>query len=161
MNSTVTGPLPPDRSARGQAPRGRPRSAKREGGFTLIEVVVAFVMLALVLAVSFEIFSTGMARAGDLEDRSRALALAQSRLALVGVEEPINEGDLAGESEDRHFQWTVSVRRYEEAADAAKAPASVSAYLLYRAEVQVAWSGADTRPHTLSLATLVLGSRTP
>lgn len=137
--------------------------ASRQSGFTLIEVVVAFVMLALVLAVSFEIFSTGMARAGDLEDRSRALLLAQSRLALVGAEEPVSEGDLAGESEDRHFQWTVSVRRYEEAADAAKAPAPAnpSAYLLYRAEVQVAWSGADTRAHTLSLATLVLGTRTP
>ena len=45
----------------------------RQSGFTLVEIVVAFVMLSLVLATSYQIFTTGMQRAGDLEDSSRAL----------------------------------------------------------------------------------------
>ena len=59
----------------------------RQRGFTLIEVVAAFVLLAVVLGMAFEVFSAGLARAGQLEDRSRALAIAQSQLALTGVEQ--------------------------------------------------------------------------
>src|SRR4029453_1870799 len=91
-----------------------PRSAKREAGFTLVEVVVAFVMLSLVLAPAFEIFSRGLARAGDLEDYSRALVVAQSKLAAAGVEQTIAEGETQGETEDRRFGWTVSVKRTDE-----------------------------------------------
>ena len=107
MNRPI-GPLPA---------RGRPRSAKRAAGFTLIEVVVAFVLLALVLSVSFEIFTTGFAREALLEDQSRALVIAQSRLAETGVEENLKEGEAHGESEDRRFQWTVNVKRSDEGSD--------------------------------------------
>ena len=132
---------------------GRPRSAKREVGFTLIEVVVAFVMLSLVLAVVFEIFSTGFQRAGELEDRSRALVLAQSRLAVTGVEEGIKEGDTHGESDDRRFQWVVSVRRLDDGTP----PPSI--YPMYTINVRVAWRGGDMRERTLSLATMTLAPR--
>src|SRR6266702_3782780 len=99
----------------GPAPaRGGPRCAKRAAGFTLIEVVVAFVLLTLILATSFEIFTTGFARAGLLEEQSRALVIAQSRLAAAGVEETLKEGETRGESEDRRFQWTQSIRRSDE-----------------------------------------------
>ena len=94
--------------------RERPRSAKREAGFTLIEVVVAFVVLSLVLAVVFEIFSTGLARASELDERSRALVVAQSKLALAGLEEALKDGESQGESEDRRFHWTVAVKRVQE-----------------------------------------------
>ena len=133
--------------------RGRVRPALRERGFTLIEVVVAFVMLSLVLAVSFEIFTTGMARAGTLDERARALVVAQSRLAIAGADEALKEGVTSGESEDRRFQWTVNVTRADGAAEASgKAPAS--AYALYRVDVRVAWRGGDSRDHTLDLSTL-------
>jgi prepilin-type N-terminal cleavage/methylation domain-containing protein len=49
---------------------------RRARGFTLIEVVVAFVLLSLVLATSYEIFSSGFARVADLEDYSRATVVA-------------------------------------------------------------------------------------
>lgn len=133
---------------------------RAQSGFTLIEVVVAFAMLALVLSVSFEIFSTGMARASDLEDRSQALVIAQSKLALAGSEDALKEGDVSGESDDRRFQWTLSVKRYEEAADAGKAPPA-GTYQLFRVESRVAWHGADTREHSLALASLALGARNP
>ena len=129
----------------------------RQRGFTLIEVVVAFVLLSLVLATAFEIFSTGLARSGDLEDRSRALALAQSRLAVTGVEEALKEGDTQGESEDRRFHWVVSVRKVEESTDASAPIPSI--YAMFRIDVRVAWQGADTRERTLSLATVTLGQR--
>jgi len=130
---------------------------RRSRGFTLIEVVVAFVLLTLVLATSFEIFSTGFARAALLEDESRALLIAQSRLATAGVEENLKEGETRGESEDRRFQWTVSVKRSDEGTEPGKPAPSV--YQLYRIDVVVAWQGADDRHRQLALSTLGLWTR--
>src|SRR5450432_3609457 len=119
----------------GRYPLPGPPPRTRESGFTLIEVVVAFVLLALVLATSFEIFTTGFAREALLEDQSRALLIAQSRLAETGVEENLKEGETHGESEDRRFQWTVNVKRSDEGSDPGK-PAP-STYQLYRIDVLV------------------------
>jgi general secretion pathway protein I len=127
---------------------------RSQRGFTLIEVVVAFVLLAIVLSVSLEIFSKGMARAGDLDDRARALVVAQSQLAFAGAEEPLKEGVTSGETEDRRFQWTVTVRRADELAAGADGRSPSSAYALYKVDVHVVWRGADAREHAIDLTTL-------
>ena len=130
----------------------------RSAGFTLIEVVVAFVLLSAVLTLGFEIFSEGLRRTGELDDRSRAVIVAQSRLASAGLEEPLAEGQSQGESEDRRYRWTVSVTPTEVGEGAPNQPIS-SAYVLYRVEARVEWSGGDQRPRTYSVATLRLGPR--
>ena len=130
---------------------------RTERGFTLVEVVVAFLLLAMVLTTGFELFTAGMRRAVDLEERSQALAIAQSRLAVAGVEVELKENSSAGQSEDGKYRWTLTIARSKEGeADAAHALATP--YGLYRIEVVVSWRGADEREHTLSLATLELGS---
>jgi general secretion pathway protein I len=129
----------------------------RQRGFTLIEVVVAFVVLCLVLSVGFEIFSTGMQRAGDLDERSRALTVAQSRLADAGMEANFAEGQSSGDSDDRRFHWTTTVTPTEEG-QVPNMPA-LTTYLLYRVEVRVDWTSGSGRPRQLTLATLALGSR--
>ncbi len=131
--------------------------SSRQRGFTLIEVVVAFVLLALVMSTALEIFSAGLARAGRLEERSQALVIAQARLATAGVEEVLKEGVTSGESEDRKYQWTVTVTRTGEGEDPAKPAPSV--YALYRIEARVTWRGADTREQALTLATLAVWTR--
>jgi general secretion pathway protein I len=132
---------------------------RRGSGFTLIEVVVAFVLLALVLGVSFEIFSKGMARSAELDDRARALVVAQSRLAATGAEEAIKEGVASGTTDDSRFQWTVTVRRADELATGADGKAPTSAYALYRVDVHVAWRTGDGRDQGLDLSTLSVGPK--
>ena len=134
---------------------GRPRSAKREAGFTLIEVVVAFVMLTLVLATSFQIFSTGMQRAGDLQDYSRALVIAQSQLAQSSVGETFEEGDTAGESEDRRFRWILSVSTFDDGTDPTKRV--LNSFYSVRIAVRVSWQSGSSQDRHLDLATLVVG----
>ena len=133
------------------------RPENRELGFTLIEVVVAFLLLSLVLAASFELFTGGMRRAADLEERAQALAFVQSRIATAGVEEPLKEGTSAGQSDDGKFNWTMTITRSEEgvpdAANALQTP-----YGLYRIEAIVSWRSSDGRDQQFSLATLQLGS---
>jgi general secretion pathway protein I len=136
---------------------------RRAGGFTLVEVVVAFLLLSVVLTTVFEIFTSGMARAGELDNYSRALAIAQSELASAGVEETLAEGEVRGESDDRQFRWTVTVRRHEEPASPTSAAATGTQpaaqpipYGLYRVDARVDWkSGAGTDRH-VALSTLLL-----
>jgi general secretion pathway protein I len=131
---------------------------RSQAGFTLIEVVVAFVMLTLVLSVGFQIFSTGMARAGDLEERSHALDIAQSELAAVGTVSALEEGQSQGDSEDRKYHWTTTVA----ATDEGQPPnqATPAGYLLWHVETRVDWRSGSGRPQSLVLATLSLGQRT-
>jgi general secretion pathway protein I len=131
-------------------------ATRSQRGFTLIEVVVAFVLLALVFSVGLEVFTTGMRRAIDLEERSQALAVAQSRLAGAGIETALKEGTSAGQSDDGKYRWALTIARSEEGAGEPNQPAQ-SAYGLFRVEIVVAWRGADERDHNLSFATLQLG----
>lgn len=132
--------------------------ARAQRGFTLLEVVVAFVVLALALTTLFQIFSAGLARAGELDEYTRALAVAESKLAAAGVETPLQEGETAGETPDRAFSWRVAVRRDPETMEMAKT--RTIPLELYRVEVKVAWRMADGRNRELRLDTLQLGART-
>ena len=127
-------------------------------GFTLIEVVVAFVLLSTVLALGFEVFSDGLRRTGELEDRSRAVIIAQSRLDFAGLDDPLAEGSTQGESEDHRFRWTLSVALNQETQGTPQQAIS-SAYALYRIEARVEWTGADQRTRTYSLSTMRIGPK--
>jgi general secretion pathway protein I len=132
-------------------------AAKRSAGFTLIEVLVAFVLLSLVLATGFEIFSTGLRRAGDLEDRSRAIVLAQSKIASAGLDDTLREGAVQGE--EGHFHWTLDVRGVADEIAPGQPQPGAGTYMLFRVEARVEWTGADARPRTFSLASMGIGVR--
>lgn len=132
---------------------------RRARGFTLIEVVVAFVLLAAVLVTVIEIFSRGMARASDLEHYSRALLIAQSKLASVGVEEALAEGQKSGESEDRQYRWMLVIQRSPEGDQILQAQGArpgQGGYTLYRVDSNVAWTPSAGPERTVALATLLL-----
>jgi len=80
-------------------------------GFSLLEVLVAFTILAMLLGALFQVFSAGLraARAGD--QYSRATVIAQSRLAALGVAQPLREGVSTG-SGDGPYHWRVTVSPY-------------------------------------------------
>jgi general secretion pathway protein I len=140
--------------------RVRPRSGKRAAGFTLVEVVVAFVLLALVLTTGLEIFSSGLRRAGELEDRSRAILVAQSRLATAGLEQALADGTSQGDSEDGRFHWTMAVAQSPEGLPPPDQPQpGPGTFILYRVDVQVQWAGGDQKTRTYALSTLLLGQK--
>ena len=132
---------------------------RSQRGFTLVEIVVAFVLLSAVLMTGFEIFSQGLRRAGDLEDEARAIVIAQSKLAAAGTEELFKEGSWQGQSEDGRFRWTLVVQRTDEGSAGPGQPVN-NAYQLYRVDVRVEWTTIDSRTRAIDLATLGLGSRT-
>ena len=131
----------------------------RARGFTLIEVIVAFVLLSLVLATGFEIFSTGLRRAGDLDGYSRAIVVAQSKLASVGLDQPLQAGALEGDSEDGRMHWVLEMQPVQDELLAGQPQPGPGTYMLYRVEARVDWAGPGDRRRTYSLATLALGVR--
>ena len=132
---------------------------RSQRGFTLVEIVVAFVLLSAVLMTGFEIFSQGLRRAGDLDDEARAIVIAQSKLAAAGTEELFKEGSWQGQSDDGRFRWTLVVQRTDEGSAGPGQPVN-NAYQLYRVDVRVEWTAIDSRTRAVELATLGLGSRT-
>ena len=119
---------------------------RRQRGFTLIEIVIAFVLLSLILATSYQIFSTGMQRAGDLDDYSRALEIAQTQLAQAGVNETFDEGQTSGQSDDQRFRWTVSIAAFDDGTDPAKRVLATNFPI--RIAVHVTWrSGTEPIRH--------------
>lgn len=98
-----------------------------ERGFTLIEALVAFMILALSLTVLMRIFSGGLGNVAIAGDYSRALLLAQSQLAGAGVSEPLSTGELTGTWNER-FHWRQVVTPYMPWQRDSNAVLPVSAY---------------------------------
>ncbi len=120
-------------------------------GFTLIEVLVALAILALALAPTLQIISTGMRSLGTTEAYAIATMFATSKLSEIGIERPLEEREDTGVF-DNGFEWRTSVSRYPPEADGAE---SRSAVVAYRIVVAVHWGGTDSG-RSVSLTTLRL-----
>ena len=87
---------------------GRGPGASRSGGFTLLEVLLAFVIFALSFATVLEILSGSLRSTMRARDYSEAALLAQSLMDMVGTEIPLQDTLLEGETDDG-YRWTVDI----------------------------------------------------
>ena len=80
----------------------------KSGGFTLIELIAAFVIFAIGFGVLLQILSTCLHTTAQSADYTRAALWAQSMLDVQGVGEPVQEGDSSGKFDDK-FSWQLQV----------------------------------------------------
>ncbi|WP_198243493.1 type IV pilus modification PilV family protein [methane-oxidizing endosymbiont of Gigantopelta aegis] len=99
-------------------------------GFSLLEILVAFNIMAIALSVCLTIFSQGVNNAGVAENYTLATQLAESLLASTGIETALETGQRDGVVLDR-FHWRVKIE--EVFAD------NESSLLLYAVHVSVSW----------------------
>lgn len=125
-----------------------------ERGFTLVETMVAFAVLALCLAVLFELAGTGLRAERQANARLVALRLAESHLARLGRAEPIIAGTTDGRY-DEIFRWSL-------AAEPRPGVPAVPAVTPWHLELVVAWGGeGDGGALTLSTLALATAEGTP
>lgn len=123
----------------------------RQRGFTLIEVLVAFAVLAMLLGAIYQTFSSGLNASARAERRAVAALHAQSVLAAVGADGPISQGEATGEL-DGGYRWQTSVRLLESAGETARLDA-------FEVIVTVSWEATLGRQGSVSLNTLRLAVR--
>lgn len=82
-------------------------------GFTLVEVLVALVVLAVTAVALLQSFAGGLRASDGARQRAHAMLLAQSTLATVGVELALAPGIVNGRFDDR-FAWQVAIAPEEE-----------------------------------------------
>ncbi|BCU05675.1 type IV pilus modification PilV family protein [Allochromatium tepidum] len=127
------------------------RRRRSQGGFSLLEVLVAFAILAVSLGVLLGIFSRATSATIASAQYSQAATLAESLLNLVGHEIPLEEGTVSGETESG-FSWELTLFELDLADEFPTTTLSVRAY---RINATVLWFDAG-RPRRLMLATLKL-----
>ena len=132
-------------------------------GFSLIEVLVAFVILALVATALFNLFSSSLNNASAAEEWSRAVQVAESRLAVAAATRPLREVTERGTEFEGRVKWETAVTPYtspDTDPDLEKASESL-ATRMFRITCEVRYVGGDGKERTLSLATTRVGARNP
>jgi general secretion pathway protein I len=135
----------------------------RARGFSLLEVLVAFLILALVGTVLFRLFGASLNNAGAAEEYSRAVVLAESRLAAAAAVLPLREASDQGMSEDGRYAWTTTTAPYV-APDATPDQLRVgdaAAVRLWRIAVSVSWPGTLGNQRSIALSTVRLATNQP
>ena len=137
----------------------------RSRGFTLLEVMLAFVVFALSFATVLEIMAGSMRSVGRATDDTQVALLAQSIMDLVGSEIPIEEGEYSDSAMDR-YQWQMNISLYdtggevEEQAMITQELADMSGVELYRVDLYVDWdTGRRQRELHFSTIRSVLANR--
>ena len=122
---------------------------QNNAGFTLLEVLVAMVLLSVSLVIVMQLFSGGLRSSGISEDYTRAVFHAREKMEEALVAKTLGTGEWTGDFGDG-FQWRVAIGYPGENAEGAPGKAAVS---LFRIDVDVFWKDGENERH-VELSTL-------
>jgi len=87
-------------------------TVRNQRGFTLIEVMAAFAIFAVLFGVILQILSTSISNTRRSGDFTQAALLAQSQLDMVGIEQLPEPGRYSGRyNED--YSWEMVIEPYQ------------------------------------------------
>jgi general secretion pathway protein I len=125
-------------------------------GFSLLEVLAAFVILALVGTALFRLFSGALGNATLADEYSRATLYAESRLAAISVEAPLKESTLQGNSDDGLYAWTAVIAPYTIPGSTPDLESAATAMpvRLWKLAATVTWPGTPGSERSVALSTV-------
>ncbi|MFV0542050.1 type IV pilus modification PilV family protein [Marinicella pacifica] len=124
----------------------------QQQGFTLIEVIAAFTILAMTFMVVLEILSNASANTIKSSERTEIALEAASKMAEVGVTIPIEAGGVSGEFENGH-RWDISMTPYEISYEG-DTVMDFAPIELYRVTLTIRWDYGDVQERTAEFTTL-------
>jgi general secretion pathway protein I len=137
-------------------------NGSRQRGYTLIEVIVAFALLAAALALLLGTLSGAARQVRGSADAGRAALYAQSLMSQVGVGEPLEPGTRHGDFEDGRYRWSLDIRRWSDPAQPANALRDPGAPQLLEVRLGIEWGdggpGQRLLLRTLRLMPLTVGT---
>ena len=125
----------------------------KERGFSLLEILIAFSILALALGILLNIFSSGANNAAVAEEYTAAVQIAETLLAQTGVETELQAGQTSGQ-EDEKYRWLVTVTPFSPAIE--KLNSQAIPVTLFKVSVSVNWGDAKDNDRQIALTTLKL-----
>ncbi len=132
--------------------KSRPVRAASQG-FSLLEILVAFVMMGLVVGTLLQLFGSSMRNVTLSDEYSFAVQVAESRLQAVGSEIKVEQGIERGSEEGTPYRWVVEMEPVELHEDQDDFSLSVQPY---RVSVIVTWDS-DGRKRQFALSSLRFG----
>ncbi len=142
----------------------RPVTLRRRGqsGFTLLEVLLAFVVFAVSFAVVMEILSSAMRGTVRAREYTEAALVAQSVMDLVGREIPLEQLRLDGESMG-DYRWSLDIYLLEAQEDYQRRVVDIAdtmATEIYQVDLVLEWGdGALARSKRFSTVRAQLARR--
>lgn len=127
-------------------------------GFSLLEVLVAFVVAGLVVGMLLQLLGSTLRNMALAEAYSLASQVAESRLAAVGSEIPVSSDTVSGVDSGSGYHWQVVMQAVPADETVEKLEKMALALYLYRVEVTVTWEEGD-KPHVFRLASLRFGEK--
>jgi general secretion pathway protein I len=141
----------------------------RQKGFSLLEILIAFSILALSLGILLKIFSAGVNTAVVAEDYTAAVQIAQSLMAKTGLETPLQAGQESGLENEKYY-WLVEVSPFAfnpektdntaTRADTEKGDTGATTAVLFKVRVTVTWGDDNVNDRQIELTTLKLINKT-
>ncbi len=110
---------------------------RQSGGFTLIEILAAFLVFALSFAVIMQIMSSSLRNTRIAGDLTQAALYAQSKMDMLGIEAPVEEGSDSGEF-DQRYRWEMHTTPYQVDDDRGIDPETIPVDL-FRVVLTVYW----------------------
>lgn len=152
---------PAPRPGRGAFSRAGGNAAPARG-FTLIEVLVAFSLLAIGLGILLAILSDGVHAIGNSTASTQATLYAQQILDNLGADRRLQPGRSQGDFDGGRYRWTLDVTPFPPPAAAqndpyADATAQTDTDAIYRVRLSMRWGerGAERKLDVDTLRTCV------
>jgi len=119
------------------------RASREDAGFTLLEVIVAFVIAALALGVLYQGAVGGLRAAQNASRYEQALSRARSRLVIAQYGSPLTPEDLQGD-DGGGFRWRLravpaAATTVKKSDPAGLRPAAQFPITLYAVNVWISW----------------------
>jgi len=118
-------------------------------GFSLLEVLVAFSILAVSLGVLLSLFSTGLRNASVTRAYSQAVVIAESKLSEISATIALEPGEQTGIVSE-HYYWQSVVTDYQSDSPVLSPASKLRAFQI---TVTVSW-GESSHPRSVVLQTL-------